>query len=194
MSGFGHRAIGALATCAAACVALAAGSVPASASGPDRAFSTPVAKGAGAARTAVSQSALRRGLAKHLRGAGGRSAAWVLDAESGGLLFSSGAGRKLQLASNTKLFTTATALGRFGPGERLRTTVWAGDDVADGTVGKGLFLRGAGDPTLSTRDLSKLAKQVAAAGVERVKGPLLYDDAFLDRRDGVPQRGITPER
>lgn len=160
---------------------------------PDRAFRTPVATGASAARTAVSRGALRRGLARLLRAAGGRSGAWALDAESGRVLFSSGAGRALPLASNTKLFTTATALGRFGPDEKLRTAVWSGDDVSDGVAAEGLYLRGAGDPTLSSRDLRKLAKQVAAAGVERVKGPINYDDGFLDRRDGVPQRGITPD-
>ena len=34
---------------------------------------------------------------------------------------------------------------------------------------------------------------MAAAGVETVKGPLLYDDGFLDRRDGIPQHGINPD-
>jgi D-alanyl-D-alanine carboxypeptidase/D-alanyl-D-alanine-endopeptidase (penicillin-binding protein 4) len=160
---------------------------------PDRAFQTPVARGAAAARTAISQGALRNGLGAHLRAAGGRSAAWVLDAASGRLLFSSGARRKLQLASNTKLFTTATARGRFGPEERLRTTVWAGDDISDGVAGKGLYLRGEGDPALGSGDLGKLATRVAAAGVESVKGPLLYDDSFLDRRDGVRQRGIVAD-
>jgi D-alanyl-D-alanine carboxypeptidase/D-alanyl-D-alanine-endopeptidase (penicillin-binding protein 4) len=171
-----------------------AGRWTAAASGPDRPFETPVARGSATARTSISAGGLRRALKRALRRAGGRSGAWVMDAASGRVLFASGAGRRLPLASNTKAFVTATAIGRFGPEERLRTAVWAGDDHDDGVVGKGLFLRGGGDPTLSTRDLRKLAGRVAAAGVERVKGPLFYDDSFLDRRDGVPQRGISPER
>jgi D-alanyl-D-alanine carboxypeptidase/D-alanyl-D-alanine-endopeptidase (penicillin-binding protein 4) len=164
------------------------------AANPDRAFKGPVAKGSAAARTAVSEGRLASGLRRYLRMAGGRSGAFVMDAENGELLFANGAGRNLQLASNTKLFTTATALGRFGPDERLETSVWAGDEYeADGTVSKGLFLRGEGDPTLSTKDLRSLAGKVASAGVERVQGPILYDDSFLDRRDGIRQGGINPD-
>lgn len=178
---------------AAACSLALLAPPAASAANPDRAFRAPVAHGSAAERTALSASSLSAGLAKALRSAGGRSGAWVLDAESGQLLFGSGAGRRLQLASNTKLFTTATALGRFGPDGEFETTVWAGDDVADGDVSKGLFLRGEGDPTLSTRGLATLAARVAAAGVETIKGPVIYDDSFLDRRDSIPQHGISPD-
>ena len=178
---------------AVACSALFAVPALAAAAGPDRAYRTPVAHGSAAARTAISADALNSGLARYLRGAGGRSGAWVMDAASGEVLFASGSGRKLALASNTKLFTTATALGRFGPDDRLETTVWAADPIDDGVVSKGLYLRGEADPTLGSGDLGKLASRVAAAGVETVKGPLLYDDSFLDRRDGIPQHGINPD-
>ncbi len=90
-----------------------------------------------------------------------------MDAASGELLFASGAGRKLVLASNTKLFTTAAALGSFGPDDRLETTVWAGDPIDDGVVSKGLYLRGEADPTLSSRDMAKLAARVAAEPASR---------------------------
>lgn len=180
---------------AVACAMLAATALiipSAAAANPDRAFRTPLAAGSATERTAVPAASLG-GLAGILRSAGGRSGAFVMDAESGEVLFRSGSGRRLQLASNTKLFTTATALGLFGPDEQLETSVWAGDDTADGVVSKGLFLRGEGDPTLSSRGLAKLAARVAASGVERVQGPLFYDDSFLDRRDGIPQRGIRPD-
>lgn len=192
-------AVGAAVACALA-VATATGPAAARAAdsrasaGPDRPFSTPVARGSAAAGTAVSESALRRGLSRGLRRAGGRSGAWVMDADTGRILFAGGAGRRLQLASNAKLFVTAAAIARFGPESRLRTAVWAGDEFErDGVVRSGLFLRGAGDPTLSSPDLRRLAGRVAAAGVERVEGPLLFDDSFLDRRDGIPQRGIVPD-
>jgi D-alanyl-D-alanine carboxypeptidase/D-alanyl-D-alanine-endopeptidase (penicillin-binding protein 4) len=172
---------------------LAVAAAPAAMANPDRAFRTPLAHGSAAERKAVSAGALSGGLARLLHAAGGRSGAWVLDAKSGQVLFASGSARKLQLASNTKLFTTATALGRFGPDQRLKTTVWAGDDASDGVVGNGLFLRGEGDPTLSSGGLDKLAARVAAAGVQSVGGPLFYDDAYLDRLDGVPQNGIRPD-
>jgi D-alanyl-D-alanine carboxypeptidase/D-alanyl-D-alanine-endopeptidase (penicillin-binding protein 4) len=91
-----------------------------------------------------------------------------------------------------KVFTTATALARFGPDDRLETSVWAGDDPADG-ITTGLFLRGEGDPTLATKSLTSLAGRIRAAGVTSAPGTLTYDDSFLDQQTTVPQHGVSRE-
>jgi serine-type D-Ala-D-Ala carboxypeptidase/endopeptidase (penicillin-binding protein 4) len=117
----------------------------------------------------------------------------VFDPATDKVLFARKARRTRILASNTKLFTTATALAQFEPEGRLQTTAWSLDDVSDG-ISQGLYLRGAGDPTLTTSGLNRLADRVRAAGVVSVQGALRYDDSFLDRQTGIPQHGITPER
>ncbi len=155
-----------------------------------RIYSTPIAHGSAAARTAVSAAELSGALGNTFRGPGG---AWVADAATDQVFFQRGAGKARPLASNMKLFTTATAVSRFGPDERLETTVWAGDDPSDGVASEGLFLVGAGDPTLSTAGLTKLAARVRAAGLSSVQGPLRYDDSFLDQRTTVPQHGVRRE-
>jgi serine-type D-Ala-D-Ala carboxypeptidase/endopeptidase (penicillin-binding protein 4) len=180
-----------LALLAAATVVVPAGA-QAAAGGPDKAYSTPIAHGAATARASVSASKLSAGLAKLFRRVG-RSGAFVVDASDNRVLFSRKARRARILASNSKLFTTATALGRFEPQERLHTTAWSIDDVSDG-VSQGLYLRGQGDPTLSGSGLTKLADRVRAAGVRTVQGPLVYDDSFLDHLTGIPQHGISAER
>lgn len=139
------------------------------------------------------QNACQQMRQRLVTGGGTASGLFVIDAGTGRTVCARAAKRPRILASNTKLFTTAAALGSFGPDHRLETTVWAGDPVDDGVVSKGLFLRGGADPTLSSRDMANLASRVAAAGVETVKGALLYDDSFLDRRDGIPQHGINPD-
>jgi serine-type D-Ala-D-Ala carboxypeptidase/endopeptidase (penicillin-binding protein 4) len=164
----------------------------ASAAGPDRPFSTPIAHASAKARKAVSAAGLRRGLSRLFRSVG-KSGAMVLDPVTGKVLFARQARRTRILASNTKLFTTATALTRFGPDGRLQTTAWSADDVSDG-ISQGVYLQGGGDPALTTSVLSRLADRVRAAGVVSVQGPLRYDDTFLDRQTGIPQHGITPER
>ena len=180
-----------LALLAAALVALPA-AAQAGNRGPDRAAVTPIAHGAASARASVSAPKLSSGLAKLFRRAG-RSGAYVLDASSNRVLFARKAGRSRILASNSKLFVTATALARFEPQDRLHTTAWSIDDVSDG-VSQGLYLRGQGDPTLSGSGLARLADRVRAAGITTVHGPLVYDDSFLDRVTGIPQHGISPER
>lgn len=182
------------ATAVAASIACLLGTAAASAaaSAPDRAYRTPVAHGAAAARTAVSARGLAKGLARALRGVGGKKGVFVMDAETDRVLFRRAGGRARILASNMKIFTTATALARFGPTDRLETTVWAGDDPIDG-VSTGLFLRGEGDPTLTTKGLTSLAGRVRAAGVTAAPGALTFDDSFLDQQTTVPQYGVRRE-
>jgi serine-type D-Ala-D-Ala carboxypeptidase/endopeptidase (penicillin-binding protein 4) len=160
--------------------------------GPDRAFRTPIAHASAKAQKAVSAPRLRTGLAKLFRRVG-KSGAIVFDPATEKVLFARKARRPRILASNTKLFTTAAALSRFEPDGRLLTTALSIDDVSDG-VSQGLYLRGGGDPTLTTSGLDRLADRVRAAGVDSVQGPLRYDDSFLDRQTGIPQHGISAER
>jgi D-alanyl-D-alanine carboxypeptidase/D-alanyl-D-alanine-endopeptidase (penicillin-binding protein 4) len=176
--------------------ALGMASVPAAAQGasggPDRAFGTPIAHASAKARKAVSATGLRAGLARLFRRVG-KSGAMVIDPATEKVLFARKARRPRILASNTKLFTTAAALSQFEPDGRLHTTALSTDDVSDG-VSQGLYLRGGGDPTLTTSGLNRLADRVRAAGVDSVQGPLRYDDSFLDRQSGIPQHGISRER
>ena len=164
-----------------------AGAIP-----PDRAFVTPVARASAKAHKSVSAPQLRAGLAKLFRRVG-KSGAMVLDPATDQVLFARKARRPRILASNTKLFTTSTALAQFQPDGRLHTTAWSVDSVSDGTS-SGLYLRGGGDPTLTTTGLNKLADRVRAAGVHAVVGPLHYDDSFLDHVTGIPEHGISSER
>ena len=173
----------------------AALTVPAAAqarsAGPDRAFRTPVAHGAAAAHSSIRRPRLAAALGKLFRRVG-KSGAFVFDPATGQVLFSRKAGRPRILASNTKLFTTSTALARFQPDGHLQTSVMSTDPITDG-ISQGLYLRGGGDPTLSSSGLVKLAERVRAAGVTTVMGPVLYDDSFLDHVTGVPEHGVTPE-
>jgi len=160
--------------------------------GPDRAFNTPIAHGAAAAHTSVSQGKLAAGLGKLFRNVG-KSSAFVFDPGNHQVLFSRKGGRSRILASNSKLFTTSTALSKFLPDTRLHTTAWSADDISDG-VSQGLYLKGGGDPTLSATGLTKLADRVKAAGLTTVQGTLRYDDSFLDHVTGIPEHGIGFER
>jgi D-alanyl-D-alanine carboxypeptidase/D-alanyl-D-alanine-endopeptidase (penicillin-binding protein 4) len=181
---------------AALASALAAAlAVPASAQAggiaPDTAAVTPVAHASAKARKAVSASKLSKGLGK-LWHRVGRSGAFVMDAGSNRVLFKRKAGQPRILASNSKLFTTSTALGRFGPTGHLLTTALSTDPITD-NVSQGLYLHGGGDPTLGTAGINKLADRVRAAGVTAVQGPLRYDASFLDGQTGVPEHGISFE-
>src|SRR5688572_11136605 len=61
---------------------------------------------------------------RQLRRGGRASGVFVMDSETNRVLCRSAATRKRILASNMKIFTTATALNRFGPSHRFETSVW----------------------------------------------------------------------
>jgi D-alanyl-D-alanine carboxypeptidase/D-alanyl-D-alanine-endopeptidase (penicillin-binding protein 4) len=157
---------------------------------PDLPGRTPVVHGGPQAQTAVSAAALRAGISRHLRRSGGSGGVWVGDPETGASLFSSGGSKPRILASNMKMFATATALSRLGPDFQFETALVAVGTFTDGVVQGDLVLLGGGDPSLTRQGIAKLVAEARAAGLERVTGKLRYDESIFDRRRAIPQRGI----
>ena len=140
---------------------------------------------------------LRSALADAMRAAGGGSGAYVGNMTEGGRLFAKRAGDRRTLASNTKLYSTAATLGRFGPDERLETQVrGSGQLTAAGAWLGDLYLVGGGDPTFGSRSFARaygseasveaLAAALDRAGLERVMGHVRGDESRHDSRRGGP--------
>lgn len=138
------------------------------------------------------------------QGSGSAAGLLVVDAETGKTLCASAAARPRILASNTKLFTTATALSRLGPGYRIATKVFADGRIDDdGLLHGSLYLQGGGDPTLGTpnfyngyfgglgTNLFALGSQIRAAGIDAITGRLYADDTIFDRLRGVADSGYA---
>jgi serine-type D-Ala-D-Ala carboxypeptidase/endopeptidase (penicillin-binding protein 4) len=138
------------------------------------------------------------------QGGGGASGLLVVEAETGKVVCAATPGRQRSLASNMKLFTTATVLSRLGPETRVPTKVFSDGKVgADGVLHGSLYLQGGGDPALGTpsfydgylaglgTDLFALTPQIEAAGIEFVTGRLYADDTIFDRLRGVADSGYA---
>lgn len=109
----------------------------------------------------------------------------VLDIDTGRLLYGKNDGVLLNVASNVKLFTSATALTYLGPEYRWKTVLSA-EKGAERTEYKTLYLRGFGDPTLSTEDLWKMVSELQARGIKKVRGDVVIDDLFFDDQRVAP--------
>lgn len=134
----------------------------------------------------------RAELASAMRGAGSGSGALVVDlgtqpGDAGAELFASRPEDPRVPASVEKLYTTATALLRLGPGSHLRTQVLGSAPVTGGRLDGDLYLRGAGDPTFGSTQMATLARTlVARTGLERMTGRVIGDETLFDRRRGPP--------
>lgn len=112
---------------------------------------------------------------------GGRLAIVIYSTDDDTPVYDRDEKKVLRLASNTKLFTTACAIAKLGPGYRYRTTI-AWDESGD------LHVFGAGDPLIGGRlyadDPTKLFRDAAArlkeAGRTGFKGRLVLHPGIFD--------------
>jgi D-alanyl-D-alanine carboxypeptidase/D-alanyl-D-alanine-endopeptidase (penicillin-binding protein 4) len=141
-------------------------------------------------------------LRKQMRASGPYSGALVVDATTGKTLFAWKSGVSRVLASNTKLFTTATALARFGVDGTFTTTVLSNSAVnPDGVLPGDLWLRGGGDPAFGTlayvrkhygasaSSVELLVDQLSGLGLTAVRGGVHGDESSFDTIRGVHDSG-----
>src|SRR4051794_32648997 len=109
----------------------------------------------GGTAAASPASNLKRTLNKAMSGAGSHSGAFVMGADSGRTIYSRRGTTPRILASNTKLFTSAAVLARYGRSSSLATTlIGTGSLQPNGTWKGNIYLRGGGDPTFRSRSVA----------------------------------------
>jgi D-alanyl-D-alanine carboxypeptidase/D-alanyl-D-alanine-endopeptidase (penicillin-binding protein 4) len=114
------------------------------------------------------------------------STAMVVSLPSGHVLFARNPDLALEPASNEKLGVTYAALVELGPSYRFPTEV-LGEGRRSGATWDGtLFLKGFGDPTLSSADLARLAAILWGEGIRRVTGGIVGDASAFDAARGAP--------
>jgi serine-type D-Ala-D-Ala carboxypeptidase/endopeptidase (penicillin-binding protein 4) len=151
------------------------------------------------------QRSLGRALRSALRASGGADSAQVVDMTTGKTLFSSAAGVARWPASVEKIYTTSTALLRFGPNTRLSTRVLGLGQLGAGGAWHGtLFLKGGGDPTLGSKSFDHfaygtgatmqrlVANLIHAAGIRSISGQIVGDESHFDSLRGTPPYGYQP--
>jgi D-alanyl-D-alanine carboxypeptidase/D-alanyl-D-alanine-endopeptidase (penicillin-binding protein 4) len=131
-----------------------------------------------------------------------RSGAYVMDATSGSELFAFQGDATRSPASVEKVYTTTSALRRYGANGTLDTAALSTASVGpDGTLAGDLVLKGGGDPTFGSRRFARqayggdasvetLADRLHAAGLKRVQGAVVGDESGWDTNRGVPDEGL----
>jgi len=131
--------------------------------------------------------------------AGSGTGVYVWDLDTGLPIYEHNSSMGFAPASNMKLVTSATAIRYWGTSHRFSTELYAPDLAVDAGVLDGdLYLRGLGDPSLSTRSYQKdvfdlttasfetFAKTVKRKGIKKVAGRVLGDASWFDKLRTVP--------
>jgi len=130
--------------------------------------------------------------------AGSQSGVFVWDLDADRQVYGHNASTELAPASNMKLVTSAAALMDWGEDHRFTTELYAPDvPVYDGVLFGNVYLRGLGDPSLSTRWYQKnvlglttasfeaFARYLKKDGVKKLRGRVLGDASWFDKQTTV---------
>ncbi len=104
----------------------------------------------------------------------------VRDAQTGAIIYQKNGDTRLRPASSMKLVTGAAALRLLGDDYRFKTEVYADKKPRGGVLNGNLYIKGYGDPTLTTDDLDRISEQLKKKGIHRIKGNLVADDTWYD--------------
>ncbi|MGP0049898.1 MAG: D-alanyl-D-alanine carboxypeptidase/D-alanyl-D-alanine-endopeptidase, partial [Solirubrobacteraceae bacterium] len=162
--------------------------------------------GAGATteQSSPAVQALSNVLSLGMREAGSYSGADVVDLNTGETLYSDNATVGRLPASVEKLYTTSTALMRFGAGATLTTSVLGVGSEAHGTFSGTLYLRGGGDPTFGSAAFDQanygtgatmqqlVANVIQATGIRALNGNVVADESMFDSVRGTPATDDQP--
>jgi D-alanyl-D-alanine carboxypeptidase/D-alanyl-D-alanine-endopeptidase (penicillin-binding protein 4) len=91
-------------------------------------------------------------------------------------------------ASTTKVVTAVAALQILGAEHRFSTTLVSTGEIQEGVLSGDLYLRGGGDPTLSTDALREFVAILQQTGVKHVSGNFFYDDSLLPTTQEIEPR------
>ncbi len=156
------------------------------------------------AATGPAATALRRALAAGMRAAGNASSAYVVDITTGQELYGDDATVPRLPASVEKLYTTTTALQRFGPDATLSTSVLGAGEQTGSTFTGTLYLRGGGDPTFGSAAFDSanygtgatmqqlVTNLIAGTGMRTFDGTVVADESIFDAVRGTPATGEQP--
>ena len=126
-----------------------------------------------------------------------------MNLRTGATLYSHNASTPRLPASVEKLYTTTTALAKFGANGRLRTTVLGSGTLRGSTFRGTLYLRGGGDPTFGSASfdtshygtgasVQQLAARLRHKGIDAVSGRIVADGSWFDADKGTPATGNRP--
>lgn len=106
------------------------------------------------------------------------SAAIIMDARTGRVLYAHDEHLPLVPASTLKVVVAATALHDLGPGHRFETSIVTDGAIGGNALNGDVYLVGGGDPELATDDLRAAVRTMKREGIGIVSGAVVSDGSL----------------
>lgn len=105
----------------------------------------------------------------------------IINANSGKIIFSKNDSVPMIPASNTKLFTTATALYLMGNNHVFETKFLTDDvDFYDSIINGNLYVKGYGNSVFTEKDLDTMIMKLKEIGIKEITGNIIADGSYFD--------------
>lgn len=86
-------------------------------------------------------------------------------------------------ASNMKLITSAASLALLKPEYKFKTIVYGSNNFNMGKLQGNLYLKGFGDPDLTTERLWRMVKKLKNTGIKEISGDIIADESYFDSKE-----------
>lgn len=104
----------------------------------------------------------------------------IISLKTNEIIFEHNPNKVLIPASNMKLITSAAALFFLGPNFTFSTDIYGDKPIHNGIIEGNIYIKGFGDPDLTTEKLWKISRELKLRGLNEVKGDVIGDISFFD--------------
>lgn len=105
---------------------------------------------------------------------------YIKEAGRGGKVVASlNADKTRSPASVIKVLTTYAAVLKLGFNYRWPTTFYNTGSIKHGVLKGDFYIKGFGDPTLGSKDLTKIVSYIKAQGIRRIEGNIVIDRSYF---------------
>ncbi len=107
----------------------------------------------------------------------------IISLKTGSPIYQFNITKPLLPASNLKLITSAASLALLKPEHKFKTVIYGDAFVTGGKLNGNLYLKGYGDPDLTTERLWRMVRKLKNTGIKEITGDLIADESFFDSKE-----------
>jgi len=89
---------------------------------------------------------------------------------------------KLIPASTIKVLTTSAALNKLGPSFLIKTRFLSDSPINNGTIKGNFYIKGYGNPLLTSDDLKTIAEYLYKLGLRTIEGNIVLDNSYFENK------------